>query len=142
MVSFAFLSLLVPSVLDAALARPSSRAPMAPFVNATRSLNIAATCFPFEDPHCCVNRPVCECANGTFYSANPQRVNETTSLCGPPGNITYGEDTGTAEDGQRVEERCRDGVLNNPQANITYFGDMGYGMGVIFYGLLFASTLD
>ncbi|KAI6082570.1 hypothetical protein F4821DRAFT_281568 [Hypoxylon rubiginosum] len=93
MLSFAFISLLAPFVLHATLARPSSRAPMAPYVNITRSFNIDATCFPFEDPHCCVDRPVCECNNGTFYSANLQQANQTGSLCGPPGNITYGYDT-------------------------------------------------
>ncbi|KAI4862062.1 hypothetical protein F4820DRAFT_451373 [Hypoxylon rubiginosum] len=95
MVSFIFVSLLAFSALNAALARPSFGAPMAPYINMTRAFSIDATCFPFEDPHCCVDRPVCECVNGTFYSANPQQVNGTHSLCGPPGNVTYGEDTGS-----------------------------------------------
>ncbi|KAI0179247.1 hypothetical protein GGR52DRAFT_570138 [Hypoxylon sp. FL1284] len=91
---FAFLAFIAPLVLCAVLATLSSRArTMAPFPNITHTFSIDATCFPFEDPDCCVDMPVCQCANGTFYSTNPQYANGTSSLCGPPGNVTLGGDT-------------------------------------------------
>ncbi|KAI1380717.1 hypothetical protein F4677DRAFT_195547 [Hypoxylon crocopeplum] len=93
MASFVFLSLLTASALNAAFARPSFKYSTRPFPNITATFNINAECIPFEDPHCCVDAPVCECRNGTFFSMNPRRINGTYSLCGPPGNVTLGEDT-------------------------------------------------
>ncbi|KAI1773229.1 hypothetical protein F4818DRAFT_443583 [Hypoxylon cercidicola] len=42
----------------------------------------ASGCFPFEDPHCCVNYAVCQCANGWFY-----QYNEAQGGCDPPWGI-------------------------------------------------------
>ncbi|KAI1159250.1 hypothetical protein F5B18DRAFT_36448 [Nemania serpens] len=73
----------------------------------------AVSCFPFQDPHCCIDYAVCECANGwcrpylprvsprlvnaaaylfsgTFFAANKQYG--ATSLCNPPGSFAYGND--------------------------------------------------
>ncbi|KAI0383240.1 hypothetical protein F5Y04DRAFT_278946 [Hypomontagnella monticulosa] len=95
MTPYDFISVLIPSVLSAALAKmeypfpPNARRP---YINGT-TFPVTAQCVPFEDPHCCVTQPVCECLNGTFFSVNTIRVNGTSSLCGPPGNVTYGHDT-------------------------------------------------
>ncbi|KAI1412126.1 hypothetical protein F5Y13DRAFT_200116 [Hypoxylon sp. FL1857] len=39
-------------------------------------------CYPFEDPHCCIDYAVCECANGWFY-----QFNQDTNGCNPPWGI-------------------------------------------------------
>ncbi|KAL7623237.1 hypothetical protein AAE478_006918 [Parahypoxylon ruwenzoriense] len=94
MVRFGFsLSLVAALAPNLALATPYFRGAMPPFANATAVFDVDAVCVPFEDPHCCVDRAVCECQNGTFYSLNPRHFNGTYQLCAPPGNVTYGEDT-------------------------------------------------
>lgn len=111
MTPYDFISVLIPAILSVALAEaayPFRRA-RRPYVNSTTTFTAAAQCVPFEDPHCCVTRPVCECLNGiyclfllkayqltsvgTFFSINTIRVNGSSSLCGPPGNVTFGQDT-------------------------------------------------
>ncbi|KAI2469473.1 hypothetical protein F4781DRAFT_394249 [Annulohypoxylon bovei var. microspora] len=77
MVSFAFLTLVAVQALNnIASARRSFRVPAPPFPNITNFANITdfanvthlfdagVQCIPFEDPHCCVELPVCECRNG------------------------------------------------------------------------------
>ncbi|KAI1104772.1 hypothetical protein F4804DRAFT_332033 [Jackrogersella minutella] len=104
MTSFVLLSLVAASALQSiAFARPSFRVPMPPFSNFTRFHNVThnvtdvfegnVKCIPFEDPHCCVDVPVCECRNGTFFSTNPKQLNGTDLFCVPPGNVTFGQDT-------------------------------------------------
>lgn len=69
MVSFAFQSLFAASAVCVAFAQPSFRGKMRPFpniTNITHAFNANAVCIPFEDPHCCVDLPVCECVNGTL----------------------------------------------------------------------------
>ncbi|KAI4861952.1 hypothetical protein F4820DRAFT_41892 [Hypoxylon rubiginosum] len=39
-------------------------------------------CYPFEDPDCCVNYAVCQCANGWFY-----QYNQAENGCNPPWGI-------------------------------------------------------
>ncbi|KAI2606496.1 uncharacterized protein GGS25DRAFT_501534 [Hypoxylon fragiforme] len=96
MASFAFLSLLVVSSFDATSARRYFRPSLSTFRHINFTFNVNAECVPFEDPHCCIDRPVCECRNGglpgTFFSMNPIRINGTSSICGPPGNETLGDD--------------------------------------------------
>ncbi|KAI1140545.1 hypothetical protein F5Y05DRAFT_411596 [Hypoxylon sp. FL0543] len=95
MVSLAVFCLTVAlaAIGNVTFARRSVRVSMPPFPNLTHVLNANAECYPFEDPHCCVDRVVCECFNGTFFSVNPSSLNGTNVLCLPPGNITYGQDT-------------------------------------------------
>ncbi|KAI0885509.1 uncharacterized protein GGS22DRAFT_161095 [Annulohypoxylon maeteangense] len=81
MVSFTLLSLVVVQVFnDVAFARRFFRVPAPPFPNITNFVNITnfanftdkfdadTQCIPFEDPHCCVDFPVCECRNGIISS--------------------------------------------------------------------------
>ncbi|KAI1211660.1 uncharacterized protein F4807DRAFT_397849 [Annulohypoxylon truncatum] len=106
MVSFALLGLFVIQILNnVAFARRSFRVPAPPFPNITNFVNFTnlanftdkfdanVQCIPFEDPHCCVDFPVCECRNGTFFNVNPRRLNGTDLFCVPPGNVTFGQDT-------------------------------------------------
>ncbi|KAI1389927.1 uncharacterized protein F4822DRAFT_218710 [Hypoxylon trugodes] len=94
MVSFTFWSLLALSTISAALLRPPPplpkphpKFPFPPFPNIS-AIAPGAQCAPFEDPHCCIVTPVCECTNGTFFSIN----GGTPSICGPPGSDNYGQD--------------------------------------------------
>ncbi|KAI2625733.1 hypothetical protein GGR54DRAFT_637514 [Hypoxylon sp. NC1633] len=93
MVSFALLGLLTASASNLALAMPSFIPSTLRLNNITITFNANAECIPFADPHCCIDHVVCECRNGTFFSVNPRLNNGTQSLCVPPGNVTYGEDT-------------------------------------------------
>ncbi|KAI5861241.1 hypothetical protein GGS23DRAFT_598766 [Durotheca rogersii] len=47
-------------------------------------------CIPFEDPRCCVDQPVCQCDDGTFYDANPNPAG-LQRLCAPPIGEGYGD---------------------------------------------------
>ncbi|KAI0833114.1 hypothetical protein F5Y06DRAFT_182475 [Hypoxylon sp. FL0890] len=94
MVPSALLSLTAAlAIVNVASARRFFRVPMPPYPNITNVLNANVDCYPFEDPHCCVDTVVCECFNGTFFSVNPKRLNGTDLFCVPPGNVTYGQDT-------------------------------------------------
>ncbi|KAI0184247.1 hypothetical protein EV127DRAFT_486331 [Xylaria flabelliformis] len=42
----------------------------------------ASGCYPFEDPGCCINYAVCQCANGWFY-----QYNQAQNGCDPPWGI-------------------------------------------------------
>ncbi|KAI0108383.1 hypothetical protein F4814DRAFT_451666 [Daldinia grandis] len=94
MVSFTLLSIVTASAFDVALARPPVKFPRSPFPNITAAFAAGIECFPFEDPHCCVDRAVCQCINGTFFGVNVIQTNASSSLCLPPGNVTYGQDMG------------------------------------------------
>ncbi|KAI0152891.1 hypothetical protein GGR57DRAFT_161692 [Xylariaceae sp. FL1272] len=70
-----------------------------PFLNATSTTNtapgmptVAIACFPYEDPHCCVSKSVCQCRNGTFFATNK---GYGASLCDPPSPYKYGDDAGS-----------------------------------------------
>ncbi|KAI1333014.1 hypothetical protein F5Y16DRAFT_1285 [Xylariaceae sp. FL0255] len=39
-------------------------------------------CYPFEDPDCCIDYAVCQCANGWFYE-----YNEAEGGCNPPWGV-------------------------------------------------------
>ncbi|KAI1443521.1 hypothetical protein F5Y02DRAFT_420008 [Annulohypoxylon stygium] len=104
MVSITFSSLIVAQAFNnVALSRRMFTVPAPPFPNVTEFVNITrwgnftekfdtnAQCIPFEDPHCCVDFPVCECRNGTFFNVNPTRLNGTDLFCAPPGNVTFGQ---------------------------------------------------
>ncbi|KAI1630582.1 hypothetical protein F4809DRAFT_268433 [Biscogniauxia mediterranea] len=91
----------VPALVQIVTARPRSDAAVPPFplFNATSfkgtapnstSFNGTVDCFPFEDPDCCINWIVCQCHNGTFFSANQNNL--TNDFCTPPGARMYGED--------------------------------------------------
>ncbi|KAI1081343.1 hypothetical protein F5B20DRAFT_579211 [Whalleya microplaca] len=102
----AILALLNPNSSVVKTAHPpfrnhSMRAVQAPFLNHTLkavkwpSLNrtgASTPCVPFEDPHCCVDRVVCMCENGTFFMEN-NRTNQSRQLCAPPSSVQIGEDT-------------------------------------------------
>ncbi|KAI1087363.1 hypothetical protein F5B19DRAFT_497450 [Rostrohypoxylon terebratum] len=57
----------------------------------TEKFDVNTQCVPFEDPHCCVDFPVCQCRNGTFFNVNPKSLNGTNLFCTPPGNVTFGQ---------------------------------------------------
>lgn len=66
MVPFTLLSIV--TAFGVALARPPVNFPRSPFPNITAAFAAGIECFPFEDPHCCVDRAVCQCINGMFRS--------------------------------------------------------------------------
>ncbi|KAI1270620.1 hypothetical protein F5Y18DRAFT_422119 [Xylariaceae sp. FL1019] len=70
-----------------------------PFLNATSTTDTASSmptpavaCFPYADPHCCVNKSVCQCRNGTFFAINQ---GYGASMCDPPSPYEYGDDVGS-----------------------------------------------
>ncbi|KAI0024326.1 hypothetical protein F4780DRAFT_776138 [Xylariomycetidae sp. FL0641] len=92
-------SALLGLLLSPALAVPkmlpySFKAAMALYPNCTNSTEPhepSPSCFPFADPYCCINHPVCQCNNGTFFGTN--EGHDGGDLCDPPGSLRYGDDS-------------------------------------------------
>ncbi|OTB00315.1 hypothetical protein M426DRAFT_15558 [Hypoxylon sp. CI-4A] len=47
--------------------------------NSLLSRQSSSGCYAFEDPGCCINYAVCQCANGWFY-----QYNQDQNGCDPP----------------------------------------------------------
>ncbi|KAI8960992.1 hypothetical protein F5Y11DRAFT_328070 [Daldinia sp. FL1419] len=95
MVPITLLRIVAISSFGVAFARPPTGLPKSLFPNITAALDAGVDCFPFEDPHCCVDQAVCQCTNGTFFGVNVIGSNDSSSaLCLPPSNVTYGQDMG------------------------------------------------